>query len=92
MSENNYNPYDVFATQATEKYDEFIAWMIQHWPQRSDPLSTADFSAGKREMNLLLGAKLHAAGDSGQPIADVAATNDRDNAEQYLPVTPAPWP
>jgi len=92
MSSNNQDQVNVFAAQATERYDAFIAWMTGHWPQQSDPLTPADFGAGRREMDLLLGAKLHAGGDHGQPTENVAATDEKSDSNQYLPVTPAPWP
>ncbi|MES2832727.1 MAG: hypothetical protein V4695_12120 [Pseudomonadota bacterium] len=90
--QTNHERVDRFATEALERYEAFTSWMISQWPQHSDPLTNADFSAGRREMDLLLGAKLHASGEHGQPAANVSATGGENDANQYLPVTPAPWP
>ena len=93
MSTNTEEQLNEFSVQATERYDTFIAWMINHWPQQSDRLTVADFSAGKREMGLLLGAKLHVSrGDNSAPLSDIAVTEGESDSKQYLPVTPAPWP
>jgi len=91
MSDSTQQQVDEFADQATERYDAFIHWMINNWPQPSDPLSIDDFTAGKREMGLLLGAKLHANSDHGR-LPDIGASKDEGQSDQYLPVTPAPWP
>jgi len=85
------NQVNAFATEAVHRYDAFIAWMIDHWPQQSDPLTLADFTAGKREMGLLLGAKLHADTDATAQ-SNYPATHAEVDDGQYRPVTPAPWP
>lgn len=92
MSESLQQQRDDFAAQASERYDALISWMIDQWPQQSDPLVLADFVAGKREMGLLLGAKLNANGEYGRPGAEVGEKTKEVHTGQYLPITPAPWP
>ena len=93
MSDGTDNQSQVvrYKEEAMNKYDAFMAWMIDHWPQRGDPLSTSDFSAGKRELDLLLGAKLHAHIEGRGELID-ARKGHGDDDGQYRPVTPAPWP
>lgn len=82
---------EAFATEVLQRYDAFRAWAIEHWPNPDDPLSSADFSAGRRELAVLLDARLDGRAADAAPAVPPATGEDPD-ADQYLPVTPAPWP
>ena len=83
---------EAYAAEVLQRYDAFRSWTIANWPNAADPLSSADFSAGRQELSGLLNARLD--GRDDQPVAPAApseSTGDPD-ADQFLPVTPAPWP
>lgn len=83
---------EAYATEVIRRYDAFRAWAIGHWPNHDDPLSSADFSAGRQELAVLLDARLE--GTVATPVVPEAVDGRADDpdAGQYLPVTPAPWP
>jgi hypothetical protein len=74
---------DDYAKELTTRFKQLRRWAMDNWPLNETPLTTADFSAAEHEIQLLLGAKLHAAIEARRP---------EDFEAQYLPVTPAPWP
>lgn len=83
---------EAYAAEVLRRYDEFRAWAIDHWPHRDDPIASADFTAGRQELTILLDARL-----DGQPSPpahqEAAAENVADpDADQYRQVTAAPWP
>lgn len=84
--------YEAFAAQAMRRHEEFIMWMVEHWPKTGETLSVADFNLSKRELANLLGSRLDI-GESDATLPSGASTAVPDSdSEQYLPVTPAPWP
>ncbi|MBC7513621.1 MAG: hypothetical protein H7234_04205 [Herminiimonas sp.] len=83
---------EAYATEVLRRYDEFRAWTIGNWPNHDDPLASGDFSAGRKELAVLLDARLDGVvARSPLPAAADGGTGDPD-AGQFLPVTPAPWP
>ena len=83
---------EAYAAEVLRRYDDFRAWAIEHWPHRDDPIASTDFTAGRQELTVLLDARL-----DGQPTRaphqEVAAEEVvNPDADQFLQVTPAPWP
>lgn len=74
---------DDYSKELITRFEQFRKWAMDNWPVPDQPLNTADFSATEREINLLLGARLHTQLEAHAP---------EDFEPQYLPVTPAPWP
>ena len=77
---------DQFAAEFQRRFDALINWAHQHWPDKNQPLQAEDFSASRREVALLLGARLRT-----QPTPD-ANLPPAAGGEQYVSVAPAPWP
>ncbi|GAA4014623.1 hypothetical protein [Actimicrobium antarcticum] len=77
---------DQFAAEFNRRFEEFVSWANEHWPEKNQPLRPEDFGASRREIALLLGARLHA----GSP-PDASALPS-EGGEQYVNVNPAPWP
>ena len=83
---------EAYAAEVLQRYDAFRSWTIAHWPNAADPLSSADFSAGRQELSGLLDIRLN--GKVNPPALSAAPAEDAGDpdAGQFLPVTPAPWP
>jgi hypothetical protein len=75
---------DLYATELTQRFDALIDWAVQNWPNANQPLEASDFSASRRELSLLLGARLH----QGNPTQSPPHSQDT----QYVNLNPAPWP
>lgn len=75
-----------YADELVRRYRELRRWAVENWPNTAQPLEASDFIATDRELQLLLGARLHASKQSDQPPANV------QNQAQYQDVTPMPWP
>lgn len=71
-----------YADELVRRYRELRRWAVENWPNTAQPLDASDFIATERELQLLLGARLHAGKQSDQAPAKV----------QYQDVTPMPWP
>lgn len=84
MSEPSRNAQ--FADEFNQRFEALIEWAKVHWPEKNQPLVPEDFSASRREIALLLGARLNA----GMPYN--AGPTPSDGGEQYVSVAPAPWP
>lgn len=83
---------EAYAVEVLRRYDDFRSWAIAHWPNPADPLGSADFSAGRQELAVLLDARLDG-NVVDRPVPEPATDSARDpDADQFLQVTPAPWP
>ena len=71
-----------YAEELIRRYGELRRWAIDHWPNTAQPLAASDFIATDRELQLLLGARLHGGKQSDQ----------KPGQGQYEDVTPMPWP
>lgn len=76
---------DRFAAEMAGRFEEFMHWAIENWPNREAPLLESDFEASRKEMQHLLGARLSQArqGEVGPPAGE---------SVQYVNMNPAPWP
>jgi hypothetical protein len=75
-----------YAAELNERYEAFVRWATEHWPNHESPLMESDFAAARRELGLLCGARL----GGGDRTADTGGSDD--SSAQYLPVNPMPWP
>ncbi|RJF97911.1 hypothetical protein [Noviherbaspirillum saxi] len=76
---------DKFAAQLAQRFQEYTKWAIGHWPNKDFPLLESDFSASRRELSTILGAKLSEGEDPATPAGN-------PDAGQFRDVTPMPWP
>lgn len=78
--------YAQFGIEMKRHFEEFTAWAIANWPDKSAPLSNADFDIVRK--------KIASLADHNIDIAEhVAATPDpSESGPQYINVTPNPWP
>ena len=79
---------DRFASEMAQRFDDFVKWSIENWPDANTPLLNSDFDKSRKEMQLILGEKLHEGQDNDPP--DPLPPQDQNI--QYLPLNPAPWP
>ncbi len=84
MSEPSHN--EQFADEFNQRFEALIDWAKANWPEKNQPLVPEDFGASRREIALLLGARLF----PGK--AYNAGPDPSDGGEQYVNVAPAPWP
>lgn len=70
-----------YAQEMVRRYVELRRWAMHNWPNTEQPLRAADFVASDRELQLLLGSRLHC---GNQETRAVGAT--------YEDITPMPWP
>ena len=88
---------DAYAVAVVEQFDAFVNWAVTHWPAQQARLSADDFSAGRRELSALLGARLDATAEEteksiGKPTTGSPSVGPSDASEQYVNMNPAPWP
>jgi hypothetical protein len=74
-----------FINELWERFEELQKWATEHWPDQENPLTSADFVEGRKE---ILGLRNPAQAPGKVP-------EDREPEQggaQYVDVTPAPWP
>jgi hypothetical protein len=77
---------DKFASEMAQRFEDFIKWTIENWPNRDYPLLPSDFSESRKEIGHVLGVKLN----EGQ--TSTSASPSAEDSAQYINVNPAPWP
>lgn len=88
--------HDRYAAELTRRFEEFTRWAISNWPDKRFPLVESDFRAARRELAEIAGPKL----GEGDPEPVERGNAGRENtapgipidAQQFVDVTPAPWP
>lgn len=88
--------HDRYAAELTRRFEEFTRWAISNWPDKRFPLVSSDFRASRREIAEIIGPKL----GEGEPEHTEAGRGGRENTapgipvetQQFVDVTPAPWP
>jgi hypothetical protein len=78
--------YDRYAAALTERFDEFVRWAMENWPNKDFPLLQSDFEQSRREIADIAGPKL-GDGDSGPPGPD-----EGKEEAPFIPMNPMPWP
>lgn len=80
-----------YADQVAARFDAFVAWTVAEWPRKEIPLETGDFAEMRMQlMAFVMQRTVDGTVPVGEPATPVFGT--ADDATQYLPVTPAPWP
>lgn len=76
---------DKFASEMTQRFEEFVRWTIENWPNPDFPLVDSDFAASRKEVQHILGIKLSQSqqSEAGPPASETV---------QYVNMNPAPWP
>lgn len=76
---------DDYAARLTQRFDAYVQWAIDNWPNKEFPLLESDFAESRRELGEILGPKL----SKGEQQPSGGAPDD---SGQYRDVTPMPWP
>ena len=82
--------YDLFAAEMARRFEDFVSWSMEHWPNKQVPLVDSDFAVARKEISEMVGPRL-GDGQRRMPDEDAAAAPSDDGA-QYVQVTPMPWP
>jgi hypothetical protein len=77
---------DEFAMEMARRFEDFVKWTMENWPNKDIPLLQSDFNALRKEIRFILGEKLNEA-QASAPSSGAA----RDSV-QYVNMNPAPWP
>lgn len=82
--------YDRFAAEMVRRFEDFVSWSKENWPDRQAPLLDSDFIAARKEIGEMVGPRL---GDGQRPAnGEINAASPVDDGAQYVQVTPMPWP
>ncbi len=76
-----------FVAELWRRFEALQEWAVTHWPDKHNPLSSADFVEARKEILSLRSP----AGSLNQPAQQNEAEPEQGGA-QYVDVTPAPWP
>jgi hypothetical protein len=79
--------YDRYAAEFAQRFEAFINWAMENWPNRNFPLMQSDFSKSRKEIAQILGPKL----GEGEGNANPPPETDKD-MPQYVDMNPTPWP
>jgi hypothetical protein len=75
-----------FGAEMKQRFEEFTSWAIEHWPDKSHPLSRTDFDAARKQISILADGRQ----DIGDKNAEIPEPSE--DGPQYVNVNPAPWP
>lgn len=76
-----------FISELWQRYEQLQAWAVENWPDKDNPLSSAEFVEARKEI-LGLRNPDQAPGRArleGEPEPE-------QGGEQYVNLNPAPWP
>lgn len=82
--------YDLFAAEMARRFEDFVSWSMEHWPNKQVPLTDSDFAVARKEISEMVGPRL-GDGQKRTPVEGGVASPSDDGA-QYVQVTPMPWP
>ena len=74
-----------FISELWQRFEQLQAWAVENWPDKENPLSSADFVESRKE---ILGLRNPAQAPAGPP----ADREPEQGGAQDIDVTPAPWP
>lgn len=69
--------------ELNQRFQDFMLWAINHWPDTQHPLRPDNFAAVRAELALVT---VHA------EETDKHVPEPSEGGPQYVSVTPAPWP
>jgi hypothetical protein len=84
--------HEQYVASMLEKFDAFVEGALKDWPQPDRPLSSADFSVARYELLKMMNERRESASNSTASQSGAIKDDIDSDANQYLPVTPAPWP
>ena len=73
----------VFANELQRRFEELVHWAIDNWPDKSQPLTEADFAVSRKEMEKI---------SARQPPSGKGGPEPSEGGEQYVNMNPTPWP
>jgi len=79
---------DQYAAELTRRFDDLVHWAMANWPRSEYPLLLSDFTASRREISQIVGAKLGDADDDDALPRPAFGGDDR----QFRDTNPMPWP
>lgn len=82
----NKEAWSEFTVELERRFGDFEQWTLHHWPDRSHPLSEADFSSLRYELSRL-GAKLKT-----EDHREAEPPEPSKGGPQYINSDPEPWP
>ena len=74
-----------FVNELWQRFEELQRWAEDNWPDKENPLSSADFVESRKE---ILGLRNPAQAPGGPP----ADREPEQGGAQYVNLNPAPWP
>ena len=74
-----------FIGELWQRFEQLQAWAVENWPDRENPLSSADFVESRKE---ILGLR----NPSQAPSRPVGEPEPEQGGAQYVDLNPAPWP
>jgi hypothetical protein len=78
---------DLYAIEVAQRFAAFVSWAKEHWPDQNSPLFDSDFDNSRKEVELILGARLEAC------LADSSSSSVAgQDSPQYVDMNPTPWP
>ncbi|MYM66859.1 hypothetical protein GTP45_08460 [Pseudoduganella sp. FT55W] len=72
-----------FIGELWQRFEQLQAWAVENWPDKEQPLSSADFVEARKE---ILGLR------NPTPAAAPRAPEPEQGGPQYIDMNPAPWP
>lgn len=79
-----------FVNELWQRYEQLQQWAEENWPDRENPLSSADFVETRKEL-LGLRNPAQAPGRTASSAQGDAREPEQGGA-QYVDVNPTPWP
>ncbi|MRW90624.1 hypothetical protein GJ699_11555 [Duganella sp. FT80W] len=74
-----------FIGELWQRFEQLQAWAVENWPDRENPLSSADFVESRKE---ILGLR----NPSQAPSRPAGEPEPEQGGAQYVDLNPAPWP
>ena len=74
-----------FVNELWQRFEELQRWAEENWPDKENPLTSADFVESRKE---ILGLRNPAQAPGGLP----ADREPEQGGAQYENLNPAPWP
>ncbi|MRX09092.1 hypothetical protein GJ697_14720 [Pseudoduganella sp. FT25W] len=74
-----------FISELWQRFEQLQAWAVENWPDKDNPLSSADFVESRKE---ILGLRNPAQAPGGSS----SEREPEQGGAQYIDLNPAPWP
>ena len=77
-----------FVNELWQRFEELQQWAEENWPDKENPLSSADFVESRKE---ILGLR-NPAQAPGKALTATGEPEPEQGGAQYENLNPAPWP